>query len=220
MAKPTPNRTETATASSEARAQRLRHIRVEILRYSREKFGRKHQIPASTIHNWEIAKYGGLTEKGAIKLIKAFHAEGVPCTVEWLLYGIGEKPSGFFLAEKLADHSPSNLAEELQLFHKNNPNAVDAIIADDGIEPCFTIGDHVAGIRFFENDLDKAIGTVSIIQTIHGEVLVRKLDKGSKSKHYDLSCINPKTTVKKSASKNVAVFSAAPVVWFRRPIKN
>jgi DNA-binding XRE family transcriptional regulator len=205
-------------SSPQARALRVRYIREEVLRYTRQQFGKKHDVSASTLHNWEVAKYGGLTEKGAMLLTKAFGAEGIPCTIEWLLYGKGTEP--WTLTPQIASNLNGNtVTQELRQFLQSHANAVDAIVADDGMAPCFLPGDHVAGVRYFSESLDKALELCCIVQTTTGEVLVRKLSAGDKPNLFTLSSINPGTSVEHSVLKNISVFSAAPVIWFRRPVK-
>lgn len=209
-----------ATTTPEARGIRVRHIRQTILRYTRRKFSERYAIPAPTLQNWETGKYGGLTEKGALKLVEAFQTDGVPCSVEWLLYGIGVQPAG---AANLLAHSALSVSQavtqELGLFRKLHPNAVDAIVADDSMAPCLHSGDLVAGERYFGEELSKAVGEHCIIQLAAGEVLIRNLQLGKQPGQYTLNGTNPKTKIKNQILPEDSLFSAAPIVWIRRMAK-
>ncbi len=200
------------------RGKRIKYLR-KILRYSSAKaFGEKCGIVESTFKSWEQGRHTGLTTNGALKIVEECQKEGVPCTLEWLLYGKGSDPvksntSALTLTFEL--DSINIIQEELKIFHRFYSDAIDTIINDKGMEPCFSPGDHVAGIRYFEKDIPKLIGLNCIVQLHNGQLLVRKLLAGEKAEHYTLSCINP--TIKENISKNVRLFSAAYIIWIRKP---
>jgi DNA-binding transcriptional regulator YiaG len=205
------------------RAGRARRLR-DTLRLSRGYFERTYDIPQQTLQGWEDARWGSLTDKGAKKLVKAYQGEGLHVTVEWLMYGVGPDP---FATYKVAE--PGNpayqvvlteqaiISQELQAFHQNNPNAIDTIIQDDAMLPCLAPGDHVAGQRFFEQDIEQALGLSCMIQTKTGLMLVRQLEQGSESGLYTLSSLNPNTTVAEPRLQDVSLFSASPIIWIRKP---
>jgi len=202
------------------RAERIRYLR-KLLDISREKFATKYGIAYGSLQNWEDVRYGGLTENGACLLVPAFQAEGITsCSIEWLLYGKGEPPArqsflDQFLAPKIDDDRI--LAEELQLFAKLHPNSIDAKVVDDGLSPYLVQGDHVAGEKLFAEDIVKAVGKPCIVQTQAGLILIRKLESGGQAGCYDLVCTNSTTTVSPSLEKDVKLFSAAPIIWIRKP---
>lgn len=212
---------------SEQRAKRLRQIR-RLLRLSRKAIFERYKIPVGTLQNWEDARHGGLTEKGAQRIIEILADEGISCSLEWLLFGIGNPPNEL-------RSSPSNkimvnaglsqeiqllddIAKELTLFYSHNANAVDVIISDDAMEPRYLMGDHVAGKRFFNEDIAKIAGHVCIVQTQNGLITVRILLKGSQPGCYDLIAYNKNSAIKDLNFFNVRVFSAAPIIWIRRTI--
>ncbi len=226
--------------SQEVRGLRVRYIRDKILGLSRNKFSKRHkalEITVSTLQNWEDARYGGLTEKGARKLIEAFACEGIQCSLQWLLFGIGEAPpeardynlivSGISTTKSSRDftsethvsfNDEETIAKELRYFHELHADALDAIVSDDGLSPYFEPGDYVAGIRLVGQEINKAIGLNCIVQTQQGQILVRKLEAGSQPGYYTLICTNPHTN---EAQKllDMKLFSVAPIVWLRKPIK-
>lgn len=201
------------------RAKRVITIREAFKYSSRREFAFKLNIPANTLQNWEKGLYGGLAEKGAKRLVEAFKKVGFNCTVEWLLYGIGDNP-----LETLENHSkPVNeqliIAQELKYFLKLNPDTVSAVIADNSMLPCYQPGDHIAGKRYFSEEINKAINSVCIIQPLLGNLQVRKLEFGSKPGYFNLICTNEK--YRNTHTKfDVQILYAAPVIWIRRSLVN
>src|SRR4051812_20163003 len=129
--------------SPEARGRRLKSLR-KMADLSRKAITMKHQISASTIQAWEEGKSGGLTAKGAQRIIAALKEEGVFCTLEWLLQGEGQSP---YLAERvyLGVKEPTSeflnavtlsevniIAKELNTFRTLNHDVLDMVINDDG----------------------------------------------------------------------------------------
>ena len=55
---------EETQSSRSARAKRLKRLR-KITTLSRKLFSEKYGISPGTLQNWETARFGGLTEKGA-----------------------------------------------------------------------------------------------------------------------------------------------------------
>lgn len=216
-------KTASTTHSPEARAERVRQLR-KSLHLSRKTLSdkyKKYGITASALQSWEDVRWNGLTEKGAQRLVQAFQDEGAQVTVEWLMFGIGDDPRGIIFPSALLP-TPSlseqeNIAQELRLFHQLNSDAVDTVVSDDGCAPWLAIGDYVAGKRYFGHDIDKAIGHPSIVQTLSGNVLVRMVNRGNMKEHYTLSCSNPATTAKQAIIENTKLFSAAPILWIRKP---
>ena len=205
------------------RANRVRKLR-DALHLSRGHFERTHGIPQQTLQGWEDARWGTLTDKGAIKLIQAYQQEGLHVTLEWLMYGVGNDP---LATRNIAEPGHPNyqvilteqaiISQEVQLFHQHNPKAIDLIIQDDAMLPCLAPGDLVAGKRFFDQAIEQVLGLLCIIQTKTGIMLVRKLEQGSEPGLYKLSSLNPNTTVSEPRLEDVSLFSAAPIIWIRKP---
>jgi DNA-binding transcriptional regulator YiaG len=212
---------ENNRASTEERSKRVRYIREEILRLSRAKFSERTGISPNSLQNWEQGRNEntGVPEQSAKRLLEAFKKEGVDCSLEWLLYGLGNPPSSPFSSSaapliKMQDED-SIIKEELALFHTLNQNTIDAIINDDAMSPYFWPGDVVAG-KYYENDaIKKALGLPCIVQTKTGGVFVRLLEEGESTEVYNLSCSNPQT-ITKTLIKNVTLVKVAPVLWIRK----
>lgn len=91
----------------EERATRVRLLR-RMTGLSREAFAIRHHIAASNFQNWEKPRFGGLTEKGAGKLVEAFDKEGVKTSVEWLMYGHDAAPAFLYATQPFAAAQPAD----------------------------------------------------------------------------------------------------------------
>src|SRR5208337_2034223 len=78
-------------SSREARAKRMLGLR-GMTGLPRKLFAEQCGIRQGNFQNWEGPRYGGLTEKAAIRVIRAIKAMGIHCSLEWLLHGIGRGP--------------------------------------------------------------------------------------------------------------------------------
>lgn len=218
---------------AEQRAKRIFFLRKKVLNQSRSTFAKRHKIPVGSIQNWEDIRFGGLTEQGAFRLIKAFRDEGIECNLDWLLYGRGNEPVIHTLVGTVPidgasglsftrEDTPDDVAliEELKVFYKFHQNAVDAKIIEDALAPCYLVGQHVAGEKLFNIDINKAIGMACIIQTQDGQQFIRQLEEGTNKGCYNLIATNPTTTAPEPIIANVKLFSAAPIIWIRKPQVN
>ena len=217
-----------SASSPEARAMRVASLR-KMTRLSRRAFSEQYLIPARTLQNWEDALSGGISSQGARRLIGALKAEGIYCTYDWLMHGIGDGPQVSErlynkAAEKIAGGdftTPINeqmqwIADELLLFREHHKQSVDFVVVDNGMEPRFIIGEYVAGVRRTKDEIEKLIGLDCIVQSLDGDILLRTLKKGRAPGYYTLVCSNPHTDVEKPILYDVALIYAAPIVWARR----
>ena len=212
------------------RAKRLKSLR-EMTGLSRESFKKRYDIPRGTIQNWETARFGGLTTKGAHLIIRAMNAEGIQCNIGWLLYGVGPTPSYMsnpdnsilFNLEGTNGTSKehTNVTKELLTLKNQNQDTIDFVINDDSMAPQFQKGDYVAGIRQFKEHIQHLVGQLCIIQTPEHGTLFRKLKKSSNGSlnTFNLLSLNPETSVSEPCLYNCEVITAAPVLWHRRPEK-
>jgi transcriptional regulator with XRE-family HTH domain len=214
-------------STPEARGKRLKSLRM-MAGLSRKALEDKYEVSASTMQSWEDAKAGGLTEKGAKRAIEVFRQEGIRCTIDWLLYGIGLPPQ---LSDKLFQQqirlheSPEDRVEiteeraivnELLAFRQHNPDAVEFIVPDDGMMPLYYKGDYVAGKRRYNEAINNVLDMDCIIETKENEVMLRRLKTGSKTGLYTLICLNPNANVAEFALHDREILCAAPVIWLRR----
>lgn len=203
-----------------SRGERLRRIR-RYLKLSRADIQQRYGIPAPSLQNWEDCKGNGLTEKGARRLASAFQTEGVACTAEWLLYGLGQDPLANTYNEAAdlttspnATQDPST--QELAYFHRINPNAIHAILPDNLMQPYYQQGDIVAGKLYFADQIDTLHNNHCIVQTIDGQVLVRRLLKSNSPHHFDLQVFQGKNHQPEITHTNITLLSAAPIIWIRK----
>lgn len=137
-------------SSPKARGQRVASLR-GMTRLSRDALALKYPIPPRTLQNWELGSATGLTENGARKLIAAARAEGLHCTFEWLMYGVGEGPH--FLRQSqpmvmdvpgaayLDDNYTLLTTEITALLHRSfQDHSIDFTIKDDGMAPHYNPG--------------------------------------------------------------------------------
>lgn len=218
-------------ATPEARGKRVESLR-RMTRASRRVFAEKYGIPKTSIQNWEDAIGNGLTEKGARRLVTALKPAGIICTFEWLLYGVGQSPQiseKLFLDDisQLTDSSAYSLkdnadetdkiSQELLLFHQHYPRVgIDYVVMDDGMEPRFIKGEHVAGCKHFGKAIAETVGLDCIVQTAAGDLLLRNIRKIDKNGRCTLACVNPNTTIEKPILYEVELLSVAPIIWARR----
>ncbi len=194
------------------RSKRLITVR-KMTNLSRESIEQKYDLSASTLQAWETPKQGGLTQKGAKRIVEILEKEGIQCSTDWLLDGIGIGPQ-VIGADK--SDSESALVSEILTFRTHNLDATDMVVKDDGMEPFYCIGDYVGGKQRQGDAIPTAIGKNCIVETSEGETLLRYLRSGSKPHHYTLLCLNAETTLTHSVLSDVELRSAAPVIWHRK----
>lgn len=216
--------------SAKTRAMRLKSLR-EMTGLSRNDFHKRYGIPRGTLQNWESARFGGLTIKGAKNIIRAFTAEGISCEVDWLLHGTGNGPrftehTQNHRNNELKKHNDVNehifeaetsvITKEILLFRQNHNNAIDIVVADDGMKPLWSPGDYIAGVKRYQDDIQSTLGQYCIIQTHEYGNLFRKISQGDDENLYNLSIINHHSKIKKPVLYNIPVISSAPVIWTRK----
>lgn len=215
--------------SPQARGKRVETLR-KMTRLSRREFHEKFGISKTNMQNWEDAYGGGLSEKGARKIIAAVNPYGISCTFEWLMYGAGPSPqmSDELFLDNAApteqtgtsindDDEATIIAAELLAFYQHYPRvAVDHVVADDGMEPRFIVGERVAGCKAYGKAIEKLVGLDCIVQIQEGGTLLRMLKNGTIKGRYTLACSNPNASLEKPILYDVELLSAAPVTWTRR----
>lgn len=213
----------------QARGRRLRSLR-KMTDLSRKMMAEKYNLSAGTLQGWEDGRYGGLTEKGSRKVLNALRSEGIQCSFDWLMYGVGMGPQIsdiLYMDEQQKtnnqedkvshpDKVEQDIRDEILLFRQHTSDAIDVIIGDDAMLPFYNFGDIVGGKRRFEDDIATLIGQDCIIQTTLGETLVRRLRAGTTGQRFTLTSINPETNVIKPTLYDIELLSAAPISWIRR----
>lgn len=198
---------------------------------SRNDFYLRYGVPRGTLQNWESARFGGLTEKGAKAIIRAFHAEGIYCELAWLLFGSGNAPKftnnsntqrntvfkEHIVANDALFEAETNLiTKEVLLFRTHHQHSIDIIVTDDAMQPYWQPGDYIAGVKRYKHDIQNTINAFCILQTQKYGTLLRKVLPGDEEGLYHLMMTNTETTVAKPFIYNVPLISSAPVIWTRR----
>lgn len=81
-----------------------------------------------------------------------------------------------------------------------------------------TITQAVAGKKRYKQAINALLDKDCIIQTVEGEILLRKLKKSEKPGCYTLARANPQTSVLKPVLYDMEIISAAPVfLVLRKP---
>lgn len=209
------------TKLEKERGERVRFLREKVLGISsRIDLVRQSEglITLGSLENWELGRHGGLVEKAAPKLVQAALALNVKCSIEWLLWGVGDFPKFFNPNDPQNETEDNDFKDELISLRKEYPNLIDTVVEDDAMAPCFLPGDYVAGEQCFGDKLLEAIGKACIIQTKSGESMIRLLKNGNPIKGYMVVCTNPDTKIKPAQLQinDNDMFCAAPIVWMRR----
>ncbi len=207
-------------SSPDARAERLRRIR-NLANLSREQMCEDGLINMNTYKGWEIARYGGLPVDGAERVISRVAREGVLCTSDWLLHEVGTgpliQPDYYRVREEPASYQVLKNCEqaiihELLVFRSQFPGSLDFKIEDNGLSPYYYIGDYVAGIKRFGEDIASLVGENCIVQTANGRTYARNLRAGGKPGKYTLQCLNPQTSVQNPIMYDEELVCAAQII--------
>lgn len=155
--------------------------------------------------------------------------EGVHCTAEWLLDGVGPGPQlsdRLFLHNLIANWSDlseessdqqsqaSLIKQELLFFRQSHTNVLDMIIPDDHMLPRFVVGETVAGISCRNGEFAKVANQDCIIRLHDGNLIVRRMLAGDSPGLYTLAFTNGETH---PTHENVRLVAVAPIIWARRP---
>lgn len=210
------------------RGKRTRVIR-SMLSLSIKAFAKEMGISDRTIKSWEHGNAGGLTEKGANKIIVAAQKHGLICELTWLMHGVGAQPNStdptfnkpILIKEQPAEMVIANkrpidpgIKNEIDCFHANNANAITLQITDDGMQPYILSSSIVGGRRKTGTGIDEMLYEDCIVETKDHQTLCRRLTPGTEANRYNLSCLNPNT--KQIALNNTELLSAARVIWYRK----
>lgn len=212
---------KTKSELAQERASRLKCLR-EMSGLTRDAIKSRYDISRGTLQNWESARFGGLTAKGAVQFIKAMKAEGILTTHDWLYHGIGDSPilmpkNGQKIQKQQSDKTPKPQAiQELVKFKANNTDAIDLIATDQSMWPIVHQDDMVAGIRVYREAINDLIEKVAIVQTHEHGTLIRKILPGEMVNTYHLSVLNLEACKNITPILyNVSILSAAEVIWIR-----
>ncbi|HQS83727.1 MAG: hypothetical protein B7Y25_02200 [Alphaproteobacteria bacterium 16-39-46] len=210
------------------RAYRLKMVR-RLSGFTLQEVPQKLGISKHTFYAWESGR-NPIRDKAIPKIIRAFRQVGIYCTEDWLMRGEGLSPrlnceildtfegSQDKISETIEDfHANMAIFSEIRMFQKVNKNTDVKCLLDDAMLPFYERGDYVGGVRFFEEDIyEKALNRNCIIETKQGDSFIRRLSQGSFSGLYHLNALNLNSRTENCLITNVAILSAAPIVWHRK----
>jgi HTH-type transcriptional regulator, cell division transcriptional repressor len=213
------------------RGRRARIIR-SMMGFSIKAFAKEIAVSDRTVKSWEQGNAGGLTEKGANKILEVAKKNGLECELTWLMHGIGAQPSStnpIFNKPILIKEQPGKMVSskkiidtgiknEIDCFHANNANAITLQIPDDGMEPYYATGAIVGGKRRTGAAINELIFQDCIVETKDHQTLCRRLTPGTIVDRFNLSCLNHSTKQTNIATNDVELISAAMVIWYRKII--
>lgn len=191
--------------------------------FSREEFAEKFDISAATLRSWESPGYRkGITEKGALRFIKALNDADVSCSISWIMTGIGQGPS--IAKPSFYENEPNSVTwseeeaifKEVEYFKEVNSSPVIALIKDRGMEPFYEKNSYVAGNKLQGSNISQLVGLNCIIETFSGNILVRRLQKGTAKGRYTLICLNPSKEIIEPIMTDITLNYAAEIVWYRK----
>ncbi|MBA3813514.1 MAG: helix-turn-helix transcriptional regulator [Alphaproteobacteria bacterium] len=163
------------------RGNRLKACRA-MLNKTLKELGTAHHISIGSLSNWESGA-SPISEKNVHKIISLLAAEGLICSKEWLLEGMGEAPYIYISKSYSPDQKDSsfNLTsqflffKEIESFKKSHPDMLIALVRDDSMLPFLRVGDYVGGAELSKADYINEQGNICIIEIREGEFLVRQL---------------------------------------------
>lgn len=213
--------------------ERLRRARVLAGIATRREFEKKYQVSANTLQGWEQGK-NPLSKKGARRIIEALKAEGLICSMEWLIHGNGMPPRPFEMIHPNATLSENDMEnalsqtnlqeeqaiyEELQTFKTHNADPIIITISDDTMSPQYRVGDYVGGTRICNlSDIAAYFGQACIIELADHAILPRYVHPGTEPETVTLSCTNYQSKNPPLNIFNAKIISAAPILWHRRKL--
>ena len=204
-------------ASSEARAERLKKLR-RMVKVSRRILAERYRISAGTLQNWETARFGGLTEKGARAVLQALRKEGVICSYEWLMMGVGHGPS---VELGVTDHGCDELSSPKVSTQKNDvdffmqlyPHATSYTLKDNSMAPVLSAKDIVVAFKY--QDWAEATGKLCLIEFFQGHKLVRFVSKVV-ANSVSFYAANMRSHAAILHGEAVQVKSVSGIAWVRR----
>jgi len=225
------------------RGKRIRFVR-GIIGMTMERFGHWCGVSRTTVNCWEQG-INPLSKGGADKVVRALHGEGIRCSRDWLLTGIGSEPKIVDqnklsklhyqaldypmtpprLEEMPLSYNGSDLALEIDLFKKCFPEHLLYFIQDDAMWPLYRQEDWVGGVKFPTQSMDLIHGMDCVVQIREGGLMVRRAKvEGFGTARLSLYGINAEASVEYPPLRHITmteIIAIAPIirVW-RKSLKN
>lgn len=205
------------TQSERERGARLRIARSLTLYSTRAAFCAKHNFTIQTIQMWELGE-NAPSMRQLQRFLDALNQEGVACSREWLLYGVGDPP---VRGKPTADNSPTRLSagdqvdREAELFvslsARRGIEAMVIVVSDASMEPEFEPTDRVGGYAVPQGDINAMLGHTCLVKAkSKGTWQIGKLRRAGD--HYVMTVNSPDCPP--TVSRRLA--GVARIVWHRK----
>lgn len=203
------------------RGDRLRYFR-NLLGNTLKEMAARCDVGESTLRLWERGAGGGLSLRGANKIINGTQSADIICSVEWLMDGTGKPPTrkADLLAGKSRIITASDINDEISLeinhFMNTVFHAVSMKIRDNAMAPEFFKNDYAAGIIHYKDNIEKLNHKTCIVQTEENVMLLRHIEKINQSDNkYNLYIRDSQSGKLIVEKQNIKLAYAAPVlrIW-------
>ncbi len=210
-------RTATEEDSPIARGLRLRKAR-NLTPLSSEQMAEALGYSRQTVSYWENGANGGLTQKGAAKVVQLLKEHDIQCDMGWLLYGLGEitlqraakSNVDHTTKKKKTARSSTPLSAEMDLFLQTHSEAVVVQLEHAFMQPFFDYEDWVGGC--FLPMQKKLVGSVCIVK-LKNRHEVRLIKEGNKKGTYNLILTNYSSDPRYPFElTNIQLLEAAPII--------
>lgn len=195
------------------RGTRVKKIR-NMANLTQEQMCEDGELNPHTLAGWEVGRHGGLSKKGAQKIVNRVAQEQVICSVDWLLQGSAPEP--YVLSRSAGTQSQTDaIQREIDYFLSNNIDAVIHQMTDDAMLPLAKQGDVVGGIKLAQAKWSCANNQMCIVATDDGQMMGLLKHNPSSSDYYLYpSNLNDENTY--PVFKLEKLLWLAPMVWLRR----
>ena len=200
----------------------------ELSPLSRKSFCAKHDLNWYTVQSWELRRNFS-RGVNVSKFCEALAAEGIICTEDWLIEGIGPKPylessqianayARPITSRQLKKHTPnlneSLIQEEIALFSEHSRKigrqGVAIQITDDAMTPDFEYGEFVGALNIPLDKIHNFHQVVCLIEATPHHFLIRRLLKEGET--YILLATNKDFPLIRLEQ----ITSLSEIVWRRR----
>lgn len=167
----------------------------ELSPLSRKSFCAKHDLNWYTVQSWELRRNFS-RGVNVSKFCEALAAEGIICTEDWLIEGIGPKPylessqeasayappiTSRQLKKHTSNYIESLIQEEVALFcdhsQKIGRQGVAIQISDEAMKPDFEYGEFVGALTIPEDKINHFHQVVCLVEAKPHHFLIRRLLK-------------------------------------------
>lgn len=162
---------------------RLRALR-GYSRLTRSEIFRRFGISEATLKSWEFNLQKDVSPKAVKRILQVFDAIGIPCSQEWLVFGVGVPP----FSREAATKGPSGRKDSLEklYFEECHPKALTYTIKNENLMPHFSKGDIVGALPIRGGNFSTKLGAFCIAVTFRNEQLVGRLANGTREGEFSI----------------------------------